>query len=104
MEVGLGEVVYAIDAVDHHDEETNCEDQDCVKDEFVEIADCEKINDEEFEGDVKYLNISIDIHLLVSYNCCIVRHLGNIEPFLTFFFPLTQTIKPYWFVRIIITP
>lgn len=79
VEVGLGEVADAVDTVHHHDEKADGENEDGVEDEFVEVADCEQIDDEELEGDVEDLNIGIDVHFLVGDDGGIIGHLGDAE-------------------------
>lgn len=79
MEVGFWEVADAVDAVYHNDNNAYGKDEDGVEDEFVKVTNSEKINDEKFEGDVKDLDICINVHFLVGNDGGVIGDLGDAE-------------------------
>ena len=79
VEAGLGEAADAVNAVDEHDGEANGEVEDGVKDEFVEVADDEKVDDEELERHVEDLDVGVHVHLLMRDDGSVVGCLGDAE-------------------------
>lgn len=77
--VRFGEVADAVNAIYHDDNNAYSKDKEGVEDKFVKVANSEKINDEEFEGDVKDLDVGIDVHFLVGYDGGIIGDLGDAE-------------------------
>lgn len=72
-------MVDAVDTIHHHDEEADSKDEESVKDEFVEVADSEQIDDKELKCNAEDLHISIDVHFLMGDDGGIIGHLGDAE-------------------------
>ena len=73
------EVADAVNAIYHDDNNAYSKHKKGVEDEFVKVTNSEKINDEKFEGNVKDLDICIDVHFLVGNDGGVVGNLGDAE-------------------------
>ena len=75
--MGLGEVADTVEAVDHANYDAHGKREDGVEDEFVEVTDDKQIDNQQFKSDVENLNVSIDVHLLVSDDGGVIGSLGD---------------------------
>lgn len=79
VEVAFREVTDAVDAIDHHDEDADGQDQEGIEDKFVEVADYQQIDNQQLESDVENLDIGIDVHLLVGDDGRVIWCLGDAQ-------------------------